>query len=189
MIHTIAAVLRSARVTVVLPLVLAVGATADTGRDAWTSIGPEGGSVTALAIDPLDPQVVYAGTWRNGLFRSEDGGASWTAGGLTNASVSSLLIHPQDPQTLYAEAVVYTKADSWIVPSLYRCPDGGRSWTLGEEGPFYAVALDPTNPQALYRSAFVQSVDVVADGRSLASGAYLYRLRPGSAARQDSWCC
>lgn len=31
------------------------------GVNLWTSIGPEGGDLTALAIDPLNPATLYAG--------------------------------------------------------------------------------------------------------------------------------
>ena len=37
--------------------------------DAWTSIGPSGGAVTALAADPSNQNVVYVGT-RGGIFKS-----------------------------------------------------------------------------------------------------------------------
>src|SRR5438105_1975446 len=48
------------------------------GLNQWTSNGPEGGDVRALAIDPQTPTTLYAGTL-NGVFKSTDGGASWTA--------------------------------------------------------------------------------------------------------------
>jgi hypothetical protein len=34
---------------------------ASAGNNVWTSIGPEGGKVTAFAIDPMTPTNVYAG--------------------------------------------------------------------------------------------------------------------------------
>jgi hypothetical protein len=34
----------------------------------WTSNGPEGGDVVALAIDPLTPTTLYAGTDGGGVF-------------------------------------------------------------------------------------------------------------------------
>ena len=32
------------------------------GTNVWTSIGPEGGTIHALAIDPATPTTLYAGT-------------------------------------------------------------------------------------------------------------------------------
>src|SRR5439155_13478532 len=59
--------------------------------------------VYALAIDPVTPTTLYAGT-RGGVFKSTDGGVSWSAfnTGLTNLSVWALAIDPQRPATLYA---------------------------------------------------------------------------------------
>ena len=69
----------------------------------WTSNGPEGGYIQALAIDPTTPATVYAGTPGGGVFKSTDGGASWAAvGGLaTLKTVFSLAIDPATG-TVYA---------------------------------------------------------------------------------------
>src|SRR5918994_3686851 len=37
----------------------------------------EGLQPVSLAADPLKPEIVYCGTFRRGLWRSEDAGASW----------------------------------------------------------------------------------------------------------------
>jgi hypothetical protein len=44
--------------------------------EPWTAIGPEGGHITALAVDPQHPQTVYAGGASAGLLKSTDGGAT-----------------------------------------------------------------------------------------------------------------
>src|ERR1700730_13174800 len=48
------------------------------GANVWTRLGPEGGPVTALAIDPRNSATVYAAT-SAGLFKSVDEGAVWSA--------------------------------------------------------------------------------------------------------------
>jgi photosystem II stability/assembly factor-like uncharacterized protein len=50
--------------------------------------------IPALAIDPLTPTTLYAGTYGGGVFKSMDGGVSWSASGLTNiyTSVTALAI-------------------------------------------------------------------------------------------------
>ncbi len=52
---------------------------ADTGAIVWTSNGPEGGDIRALAIDPATPSTLYAGTGYGGVFKSTDGGENWEA--------------------------------------------------------------------------------------------------------------
>lgn len=44
----------------------------------WSSMGPAGGSITALLADPTAPgRILYAGSDRNGVFVSRDAGATW----------------------------------------------------------------------------------------------------------------
>ncbi len=53
------------------------------GGGSWTlhSVDPSNRSsqIDAIAVDPLDPRVVYAGTDAGGLWQSSDAGASWAA--------------------------------------------------------------------------------------------------------------
>ncbi len=72
--------------------------------DAWRSLGPEGGRIQALAIDPRTPTTLYAGAFPGGVFKSIDGGRHWAgfSGGLTDVRVFALAIDPQTPTTLYA---------------------------------------------------------------------------------------
>ncbi len=58
------------------------------GINQWTSHGPEGGFIIALAIDPNNSQTLYTGTDGGGVFKTTNGGTSWVAvnSGLTNTS-------------------------------------------------------------------------------------------------------
>ncbi len=40
----------------------------------WTGIGPDGGNVTSLVINPSIPQILYAGTDNGGVYKSTSGG-------------------------------------------------------------------------------------------------------------------
>ncbi len=44
-----------------------------------TTSSPVSGRVSAIAIDPADPNKVYVGAAQGGVYRSLDGGATWTA--------------------------------------------------------------------------------------------------------------
>ncbi len=52
------------------------------------------GGVTTLVVDPVHPNLIYAGNFREGVFRSADGGATWGPFnyGLTNLKVNALAI-------------------------------------------------------------------------------------------------
>src|SRR5262249_13678715 len=93
------------------------------GDNVWTSIGPAGGSVLALALDPGMPTTLYAGTGGSGVFKSRDGGTTWQAsntGGLSDASVRALALDPTTPTTLYAG----TEGSG-----VFKSTDGGTSWS------------------------------------------------------------
>ncbi|HLN58267.1 MAG TPA: hypothetical protein VK416_06875, partial [Thermoanaerobaculia bacterium] len=107
-------------VVVVASMFLA-GRIASAGVNVWTSSGPEGGVINALAIDPFTPATVYAGTSGGGLFKSVDGGGRWTAAntGLTNLNVYALAIDPIAPATVYAGTY----------GGLFKSVNGGGSWT------------------------------------------------------------
>ena len=59
--------------------------------------------VRSISIDPLRPNVVYAGSVRSGIYLSEDGGGIWKQhnDGLTTRAVLDLAI-ASDGETLYA---------------------------------------------------------------------------------------
>lgn len=78
--------------------------TVSAGINVWTSLGPEGGSISALAIDPATPTTLYAGANIGGVFKSTNGGESWSAinTGLISTYISDLEIDPKTPTILYA---------------------------------------------------------------------------------------
>ncbi len=51
---------------------------ASAGVNRWTTNGPPGGSVTALALDPSNPGTLYAAN-ENGIFKSTNRRGSWTS--------------------------------------------------------------------------------------------------------------
>lgn len=115
-----------------------------TGR--W--LGPDGGSVVALAVDPTDPNIVYAGSYGGGVFKSVDGGEHWywASVGMLNQQIISLSIDPVEPSTLYAG----TQGGG-----VYKTENGGRSWTAVNQGiqagaVVYMLAVNPGNHKIVY---------------------------------------
>ncbi len=118
------------------------------GIGVWTSIGPEGGYINALAIDPATPDTLYAGIYRGGVFKSTNGGGSWEAAntGLpSNTDVRALAIDPATPATLYAG----TNGGG-----VFKSTNGGGSWEAANTGltnnVVLALAIDPATPDTLY---------------------------------------
>jgi len=92
---------------------------ASAGNNAWTSNGPYGGIIEALAVDPSSPQTLYAGTDK-GVYKSANGGESWTKinAGLTDTYIYSLAIDPSNPQTIYAGT---------LLGGVFKSANGGES--------------------------------------------------------------
>ncbi len=137
--------------------------------------------VTSLAVDPSNPDTVYAGTL-GGVFKSTNGGESWTAinsglevaevaltPDLTLIAVLALAIDPSNPATLFA--VIAGEG-------IFRSTDGGQSWTAGDsslpEANVWALAVDPSNPATLYAvtagNGVFKSADEGASWTALSSG-------------------
>ena len=120
---------------------------AEAGLNAWSSNGPPDVSILSLAVDPLAPGTVYAGSNGDGIFRSVDGGASWAAinAGLTNPIVAAIAVHP------FGTGIVYAGTTGG---GVFRSLDGGASWgpvnTGLVNGVITALAINPVVPTTLY---------------------------------------
>jgi photosystem II stability/assembly factor-like uncharacterized protein len=93
------------------------------GEEEWEMLTrglPEAPAIRALAVHPLMPEVVYAGT-QDGPYRSGDHGEHWERANVPDhrTPVWSLLFHPRDPDVIYAG---YENCE------IYRTEDGGEQW-------------------------------------------------------------
>ena len=144
-----------------------IGGVASAGVNVWTTNGPAGGDIVALAIDPSNPTMLYAGTVNGGVFKSTNGGQTWSPAnrGLGDpvygfvATVHDLAIDPSAPATLYAGTTYL---------GVFKSTNGGESWSavntgfpdIGDGRPgglVLALAIDPTSPATIYagtRSGF-----------------------------------
>jgi photosystem II stability/assembly factor-like uncharacterized protein len=110
----------------------------------WDRLGPEGGKITVIAIDPIATQTIYAGTDGGGMFKSTDGAKSWAPinSGLTGTyarTIRVLVIDPNTPTTIYASTAY----------DLFKSTDGGVKWfRIGE--PVACLVVDPQMPQTIY---------------------------------------
>jgi photosystem II stability/assembly factor-like uncharacterized protein len=120
------------------------------GTNVWSSLGPEGGPVTAIAIDPQNSGTVYAASGDR-LFKSGNSGASWSAlNPGPPCCISTLVIDLRTPSTIYAVTL-----DGNVLKST----DGGTNWSPVTSGlaadargryGITSLAIDPQNPTTLY---------------------------------------
>lgn len=78
------------------------------------------GGAWSVVVDHRDPVRLYVGTRRNGVFRSDDGGATWQkkSEGLYFQEVSCVVQHP-------ATGVLYAGTRP---AAIFKSVDGGESW-------------------------------------------------------------
>jgi photosystem II stability/assembly factor-like uncharacterized protein len=114
-------------------------------------LGPYGGYIISIAINPTNPQVVYAASWGSGIFKSQDGGENWQPAnkGLGNLYVNSLVVDPTQPTILYAGT---------YKSQVYKSIDGGNTWVwsgtgMQDQAIVYSIAIDPLAPATLYAAA------------------------------------
>ena len=118
------------------------------GGSSWQALAGRAAGVTTLAIDPVQPQILYAGTG-TGLFRSTNGGAHWAklTRGLLSLPIAAMAVDPRS-RTVYV-------ATASAIPGqiVYRSDDEGGHWTPADGGALnyvYALAVDPGRQGAVW---------------------------------------
>jgi photosystem II stability/assembly factor-like uncharacterized protein len=116
----------------------------------WRALGPDGGDVFALAMDPHDPKTLYLGCADGHVFASHDAGDHWQilgrAGRSENAVVTSIIVDERKPQDLYAST--WTRELHGEGGGVFRSTDGGVHWSsAGLDGhAVRALAQSPSDP-------------------------------------------
>ncbi|EAZ80393.1 VPS10 domain-containing protein [Algoriphagus machipongonensis] len=156
------------------------------GGDTWEHVLfiDEGTGASDLAIDPQNPDILYAAMWSihintwglnsggegSGIYKSTDGGDTWepmSKNGLTSGAErpvgkTSVAVSHSDPNVVYA----LFEAES---PEVWRSSDKGMSWTLmsqehdwNERAPYYTrLRVNTGDPNEIYSMSvrFVHSLD------------------------------
>ncbi len=136
----------------------------------WTPVfdGEGSYSIGWVALDPNDSSVVWVGSgesnsqrsvgYGDGVYRSDDGGKSFQNLGLKKSEhIGRVVVDPRDSKVVYvaAEGPLWGPGGD---RGLYKSTDAGRTWkavlTISENTGVADVALDPSNPDIIYASAY-----------------------------------
>jgi photosystem II stability/assembly factor-like uncharacterized protein len=111
--------------------------------------------ILSIAIDPLNPQIIFSGTKGSGLYQSLDGAETWQLVVDENNvlqksdDVYDIAINQHNPNFIYL--AVYSGGFGKVLRSY----DGGKSWeeayVISQSGmPVYRVVIDPANEAVIY---------------------------------------
>lgn len=156
------------------------------GGATWTQVleitdGARHVSVVDLAMNPQDPEVLYAAAYdreatpwmfrqggpAGGIYKTSDGGATWAKleTGLPTGDIGriGLTMSPRNPQVLYASILLpgdsqepERQYENWV----YRTDDGGATWEQTNVEPlvggsyFGQIRIDPNDDDHVYVLAY-----------------------------------
>lgn len=124
------------------------------GGAVWARVGTQGDipTIWSLAIDPVDPNIIFAGTRPSGVYRSRDGGQHWQRLDVPIAAtcmigetfVTALVVDADDHNVVWAGVEI---------DGVFRSTDGGDTWTHLKEGMYdpdvHDMTILPTRPKRL----------------------------------------
>jgi photosystem II stability/assembly factor-like uncharacterized protein len=119
----------------------------------------------AVAVDPVNPSVVYVGTgelnysldsyYGDGLYKSTDAGASWTkiaTTGVIGSYVSQIAIDPLNTNNLFLSGSA----------GVFKSTNAGTSWTSTSSGSnANCIIVNPLRSQTLYTTTGGYSADII----------------------------
>jgi len=117
----------------------------------WEAIGPYGGFLRCLEIDPLNPEVLYTASYDapSKIFKSTDNGENWEHISTVPNYVYCLECDPTESNIIYAGS--YT--------DIFKSTDSGITWTIhempGKE--INALSIRPDTSSIIYAIGMISS--------------------------------
>ncbi|MCH8937460.1 MAG: hypothetical protein IIB90_17225, partial [Gemmatimonadetes bacterium] len=140
----------------------------ENGGGTWMPLTDQECSLAmgSIAIDPLDPDIIYAGTGEQhfsadsyygcGVLRSIDGGVTWEQQGASDfdtntggARISRVVVKAST-----AGSTNTTTVFAATTFGLYRSTNSGGMWTQVLSGTVTDLVIDPSNNDVMYAGAF-----------------------------------
>ena len=135
----------------------------------WISEGPTTspggyaglGRVNVIEFDPLNSNIVWAGTPSGGLWKSTDNGISWTTStdDLQVLGASGIAIHPTTPDIMYISTGDSDGGDTYSLGVLKSIDGGstwnttGLTWVADNYIRIRKLLMDPDDPNMLIAAA------------------------------------
>lgn len=113
--------------------------------------------IQVLARQPDNPQVIYVGTYGNGLFKSSNRGRDWQRLTFPESFIRSITFSPRDPNVVLVgtePANLYASSNggaSWDDLQIRRLPES-KEWSLPyspRSGALRTLAVHPSEPRTI----------------------------------------
>ena len=144
-------------------------------NNTWEALGPFniGGRTLCLAVNPLDTNILYAGSASGGIWKSTSGGRGangWTRleTGFPVLGVSAIALDPSDPDVIYAGTgevynlensapnVAFRTTRGTYGIGILKSTDGGQTWahsldwSYGDLRGVQDIKINPLRPATVY---------------------------------------
>ncbi len=128
-----------------------------------------------LQVHPTNPNIIFYGSKKDGLFRSTSGGQNWQVvlqdqGQNGYVGFNSVAIDPTDPNQIYA---------SFYQKGIFKSTNGGNNWAKVNEVPNYTIQQNEFDSQGNYIATMLDN-----NTGGSASGA-LFRFNKSSSSWQN----
>ncbi|HYL99847.1 MAG TPA: hypothetical protein VEZ90_12905, partial [Blastocatellia bacterium] len=143
---------------------------------AWTPVGPAptfppyeanglaSGRINAIAVSPVNPQLILVGAADGGIWRSGDAGTTFipVTDDQVDIAVGAIDFSSSDPAVVYAGM-----GDPYLGllgTGVLKSTDSGLTWSrvdngsLHQPGTVSKIRVDPTDPNRVYLAQFTQIV-------------------------------
>lgn len=122
------------------------------------SIGPAAmsGRITALAVDPTNDQIIYAGAASGGVWRSTSGGTNWSPifDKAPTQSIGSIAINPHNPDEIWVGTGEGNPRNSQnFGAGIFRSIDGGKNWVcmgLQNSRAIHRIVIHRDHPEIIW---------------------------------------
>jgi photosystem II stability/assembly factor-like uncharacterized protein len=129
------------------------------------SIGPAAmsGRITAIAADPVHPEVIYAGAASGGVWRSKSGGTGWEPifDKAPTQSIGSITVNPRNPDEIWVGTGEGNPRNSQnFGAGIFKSIDGGKNWScmgLRSSHAIYRILLQTGHPEVVWAACIGSS--------------------------------
>lgn len=117
---------------------------------SWQTLGPNGGDIRAIAIDPRDKNRLFITTLDSQIYSSADGGKNWQFLYVLNRpqiALDNLLVDVEDSNSVYVTGHRHKEAGGFLYTR-----DGGKTWKEAKDlknEAIHAFAQSSKNPNLM----------------------------------------